>query len=130
MRQAYKDPMNKEDGSWRLIYVGAAGQLIGSLKPRQNLQLPQAGGIGTPANALNGPGGPGQPGTTGQPGAFGQPSTGGQARQRGTPPCATRSGTNQPTTTGPVENEDQGDPGSQTIPTGPPPTIVGGNNMG
>src|SRR5229473_6829583 len=23
MRQAYKDPMNKEDGSWRLIYVGA-----------------------------------------------------------------------------------------------------------
>src|SRR5467141_3256730 len=56
LRQAYKDPMNKEDGTWRLIYVGAAGQLIGSLKPRQNLQLPQAGGIGTPANALNGPG--------------------------------------------------------------------------
>ncbi|MGC2466900.1 MAG: hypothetical protein WA517_17015, partial [Candidatus Acidiferrum sp.] len=24
MRQAYKDPMNKEDGSWRLIYVGPA----------------------------------------------------------------------------------------------------------
>ena len=45
MRQAYKDPMNKEDGSWRFIYVGAAGQLVGSLKPRQNLQLPQAGGI-------------------------------------------------------------------------------------
>src|SRR5213082_2617503 len=45
MRQAYKDPMNKEDGSWRLIYVGAAGQLIGSLKPHpNNLQLPQAGG--------------------------------------------------------------------------------------
>src|SRR5437899_10037910 len=73
MRQAYKDPMNKEDGSWRFIYVGAAGQLVGSLKPRQNLQLPQAGGIGTPANALNGPSGPGQPGTPGQPGATGQP---------------------------------------------------------
>ena len=27
MRQAYKDPMNAEDGSWRLIYVGPAGQL-------------------------------------------------------------------------------------------------------
>src|SRR5213082_1973210 len=54
MRQAYKDPMNKEDGSWRLIYVGAAGQLIGSLKPRPNLQLPQAGGTGTPANAVSG----------------------------------------------------------------------------
>src|SRR5712671_6217376 len=73
MRQAYKDPMNKEDGSWRFIYVGPAGQLIGSLKPRQNLQFPQAGGIGTPANALNGPGSPGQPGTPAQPGATGQP---------------------------------------------------------
>ncbi len=40
MRQAYKDPMNGEDGSWRLIYVGPAGQLIGSLKPPQSLQLP------------------------------------------------------------------------------------------
>jgi len=34
MRQAYKDPMNKTDGSWRLIYVGPNGQLIGSLKNR------------------------------------------------------------------------------------------------
>src|SRR5260370_25782819 len=42
MRQPYKDPMNKEDASWRLIYVGPAGQLIGSLKPQQtNLQFGQ-----------------------------------------------------------------------------------------
>src|SRR5256885_17117281 len=41
MRQVYKDPMNQEDGSWRFIYVGPAGQLMGSLKPAQNLQLPQ-----------------------------------------------------------------------------------------
>jgi len=34
MRQEYKDPMNKTDGSWRFIYVGPNGQLIGSLKPR------------------------------------------------------------------------------------------------
>src|SRR5260370_10922475 len=74
MRQAYKDPMNKEDGTWRLIYVGAAGQLIGSLKPRQNLQLPQAGGIGTPANALNGPGSPAQPRTPAQPRSPAQPN--------------------------------------------------------
>src|SRR5882762_7075630 len=79
MRQAYKDPMNKEDGAWRLIYVGAAGQLIGSLKPRQNLQLPQAGGIGTPAGALNGTAGAGQPGAFGQPGtSIGQANAGGQ----------------------------------------------------
>jgi hypothetical protein len=45
MRQSYKDPMNNKDGSWRLIYVGPAGQLIGSLKPRRALQLTGAGGF-------------------------------------------------------------------------------------
>ena len=39
MRQAYKDPMNPKDGEWRLIYVGPSGQLIGSLKPPQTIQL-------------------------------------------------------------------------------------------
>ena len=34
MRQPFKDPMNPVDGSWRLIYVGPNGQLIGSLKNR------------------------------------------------------------------------------------------------
>ena len=48
MRQAYKDPMNDVDGSWRLIYVGPNGQLIGSLKP-QNLTT---GGLGVPASSL------------------------------------------------------------------------------
>ena len=124
MRQAYKDPMNKEDGTWRLIYVGAAGQLIGSLKPRQNLQLPQAGGIGTPANALNGPGSPAQPGAPAQPNAPGQPG------QSGTPPATSGSGTNPPATTGPGVSADQGDAGSQAIPTGDTPTIVGGNIIG
>jgi len=53
MRQAYKDPMNNEDGSWRLIYVGPAGQLIGSLKPPQTLHLPTGGaGLGTAASTL------------------------------------------------------------------------------
>jgi hypothetical protein len=36
MRKAYKDPMNGLDGSWRLISVGPAGQLVGSLRERQN----------------------------------------------------------------------------------------------
>jgi uncharacterized membrane protein YgcG len=35
MRQAYKDPTNPKDGSWRFIYVGPNGQLIGSLKGRE-----------------------------------------------------------------------------------------------
>jgi type II secretory pathway pseudopilin PulG len=32
LRQAYQDPMNSIDGSWRLIYVNAAGQIIGSVR--------------------------------------------------------------------------------------------------
>jgi hypothetical protein len=48
MRQAYKDPMNAKDGDWRLIYVGPTGQLIGSLKPPQTIQMSgMAGGVGT-----------------------------------------------------------------------------------
>jgi hypothetical protein len=45
MRQAYKDPMNSKDGEWRLIYVGPAGQLIGSLKPQRALRLTGLGGF-------------------------------------------------------------------------------------
>jgi len=120
MRQVYKDPMNQEDGSWRFIYVGPAGQLMGSLKPAQNLQLPQIRGVGTPANALNGPGAPAQPG------AFGQQGLG------GTPLGGTTSGTNPPVSTGTPEGTDQSDSGSnpQAIPTGDPPTIIGGNIIG
>jgi len=132
MRQAYKDPMNKEDGSWRFIYVGPAGQLIGSLKPRQNLQLPQSGGIGTPANALNGPGNPGQPGALGQTGGIGQPSTGGQPGQTGTQPAGSSSGANPPPTTGNPVGTDQSDGSSNSsaIPSGDTPTIIGGNIIG
>jgi len=132
MRQAYKDPMNKEDGSWRFIYVGPAGQLIGSLKPRQNLQLPQAAGIGTPANALNGPGNPGQPGALGQTGGIGQPSTGGQPGQTGTQPAGSSSGANPPPTTGNPVGTDQSDGSSNSsaIPSGDTPPIIGGNIIG
>ena len=57
MRQAYKDPMNSKDGEWRLIYVGPNGQLIGSLKPQQTIQLSGLSGMGgtppgTPAAQL------------------------------------------------------------------------------
>ncbi len=121
MRQAYKDPMNKEDGSWRLIYVGPAGQLIGSLKPRQqNLQFPQAAGLGGPANVPAGAGAVSQPGATGPQG------------QPGTPPVGTTFGTNPAGTTGAPVGTDQSDSGSnpQQIPLGDTPTIVGGNIIG
>jgi len=32
LREPYKDPMNRKDGSWRFIYVTPAGQLIGSVR--------------------------------------------------------------------------------------------------
>ena len=76
MRQAYKDPMNQEDGSWRLIYVGPMGQLIGSLKPQPQITLPGgmpgAPGMGNPAPGVNGVGANGQV----NPGINGPVSTG------------------------------------------------------
>ncbi len=42
LRKPYKDPMNGADGAWRFIYVGAGGQLIGSLTRVTAIGLPQA----------------------------------------------------------------------------------------
>jgi hypothetical protein len=155
MRQSYKDPMNKEDGSWRLIYVGPAGQLIGSLKPPQaNLQFGQAGGMGT-LGALASPAAQGQPGafgqsnTFGQSNAFGQPGAFGQMGQPGTPSGGATAGINlanpanpaspaipgnaanpSGVTGAPVSADQSTDPNAQPIPTGDTPTIVGGNIIG
>jgi hypothetical protein len=123
MRQQYKDPMNKEDGAWRLIYVGPGGQLIGSLKPpQQNLQLPGATGIGTPASALNGSNSPAQPG------GLGQQSPGGLLPSA----SAANSGTNPVGATGTPVSADQGTPSSngQGAGLGETPTIIGGNIIG
>ena len=80
MRQAYKDPMNPKDGEWRLIYVGPAGQLIGSLKPQRALQLAGVGGF----QSLTAPniGGASVPGAQGIGQGFGQ-SLGQAANQIG-----------------------------------------------
>jgi len=62
LRQAYKDPLNKSDGSWRFIYVNAAGQIIGSTKytSMQQMALYDSGAL---QNGL-----PGQvPGLVGTP---------------------------------------------------------------
>jgi hypothetical protein len=112
MRQAYKDPMNNKDGSWRLIYVGPAGQ------------LPQAGGgAGTPASALGTLGG--LLGGQSQPGAAGQQPPG------ATTPGGATPGTNPTAATGTPVSADQGNPANpQAIPTGDTPTVVGGNIIG
>jgi type II secretory pathway pseudopilin PulG len=58
MRQAYKDPMNGTDGTWRLIYVGPNGQLIGSLNPANQASFGMIpglqGGVGVNPNATLG----------------------------------------------------------------------------
>jgi hypothetical protein len=63
LRQEYKDPTNKADGTWRFIYVNAAGSIIGSVKyaTLQQMQiLDMNGGVmpvipgqpGVPASSL------------------------------------------------------------------------------
>lgn len=77
LRKPYKDPMNSEDGSWRLIYVGPGGQLIGSVKRHRMLQAlePQTG-QGVPPRPVvpsddsseqKAPSGPGAPTAPGNP---------------------------------------------------------------
>jgi type II secretory pathway pseudopilin PulG len=140
LRQAYKDPMNTQDGSWRLIYVGPAGQLIGSLKPPQtNLQFGQAPGMGTPVGSMSGPGAPnsGFGSVLGQ--VIGQVGGLNQQGQAGTPPGSAAAASNPanpanaPAITGTPVSADQGTGGADpnaAIPTGDTPTIMGGNIIG
>ncbi len=89
LRQAYPDPMNKEDGTWRFIYVGPTGALIGSVHGQNLLQgmmgspmLPggMGGGLAPPAppSATSGFGA-----TT--PGLAGQQMAQQQGQQQGQP---------------------------------------------
>jgi hypothetical protein len=131
MRQAYKDPMNKEDGSWRLIYVGPAGNLIGSRNPSLNsVQMP--GALGQQANAPST--GLGTTGSQSGIGGFGSANSapGATGSNQGT--AGSTFGTST-TTTGTVPGL-PGAPGAttgtdpQAVPTGDAPTIVGGNIIG
>jgi hypothetical protein len=121
MRQAYKDPMNKEDGSWRLIYVGPSGQLIGSLKPPQTINIAGAGGAlpGTAASTLATPGAL-QPGATpGQSLPGSQPGTSAANAWGSTPQ-------------NPPAPGDQADSSGNLPPSAQAdtPTIIGGNIIG
>jgi hypothetical protein len=124
MRQAYKDPTNREDGTWRLIYVGPNGQLIGSLK------MPQAG--------LNLNGAASQSGFSG---GLGQSSFGGIARTgsqaSGNGSTFSNSGTSAASPpAAAVTGAGQSTDASGTASTDQPPTytdtsnIIGGNIIG
>ena len=138
MRQAYKDPMNKEDGSWRLIYVGPAGNLIGSINPAvSNPQMP--GGMGQPAVAGTSPGtAPGAFGS--QLGAFGSssspapgaaPGAFGSAPAAGAPGTGTGAqGTDTAGAAGASGTDAAGTATNSQGVSGDTPSIVGGNIIG
>jgi len=124
MRQAYKDPMNAKDGDWRLIYVGPTGQLIGSLKAPQTIQMSGVGGAlgavpGTPAAQLGA-----QSGGQGFGQGFGQGL--GQAvgqvfgNGAGNNSASTASGPGQQPT--PAQPNSNSQPNNATNPGGNPPT--------
>ncbi len=91
LRKEYKDPMNTTDGSWRFIYVGPAGQLIGSLTRTLPLGIvPLTAGTGglpgsTPNAGFGGATALGQTGTT----PFG-------TTQSGTAPSGSQTAPGQP----------------------------------
>jgi hypothetical protein len=129
LRQAYKDPMNKEDGSWRLIYVGPAGQLIGSLKPPQTLQMQGAGQPGTPAAALASQGATSQSAFGSSQSSFGSSQSAfGPQSGPGAVGAAGATGTTQGNPATPGSSD------SSSNPTSPAPTdtssIIGGNIIG
>ena len=149
IRQAYKDPMNAKDGEWRLIYVGPNGQLIGSLKPPQTLQLSGLAGVGgtppgTPAaqvGAQSSGQGIGQAygqtfGNTGAASSSASASTFGQLG--GAPPSnvvATTSPSNTPGGTGTDtsttdSSRNASDAANEALLASDPTTVMGGNIIG
>jgi len=84
LRQAYKDPMNSQDGSWRLIYLGQGGQLMGSLC-WQTLAEYEAAREGVP---YLGPAPGGLEVTTGAPMAVGTAVATGKPTKPAVPTCA------------------------------------------
>ena len=154
MRQAYKDPMNAKDGEWRLIYVGPTGQLIGSLRPQQTIQLSGLGrgtgtNFGTPAAQIGaqsaGKGiGQGLGQAAGQvfgnsgassapspgPNAPGQSSPSGQADGSGANGGNAPSGTDATTPGTPGSSVDASDAANEALLASDAPTVIGGNIIG
>ena len=139
MRQAYKDPMNKKDGEWRLIYVGPTGQLIGSLKPPQTLQLSGLAGAGgalpgTPAAQLGAqtaeqPFGQAIGQVFGNSGAVAQPAPSNSANQPNTA-GSPNSGTGTNAADAPGTTPDTSDAANEALLASDPTAVMGGNIIG
>jgi hypothetical protein len=85
LRKAYTDPMNRADGTWRMIYVSPSGQLIGSVRYHSLQEMAAAKGFAAaaavPAGSASGTGAqqaqqqPGQQAASQQSSSLGQLSS-------------------------------------------------------
>jgi len=119
MRKAYKEPMNTVDGSWRLLYVGPAGQIIGSVKANP-------GGSIFPAAPAPRPGGA-QAGTTAAPLGSTGGNAGGEASSGTAPGQPQSAGSGSPQT---ANTSSQQPSSQQPSAFGTDGTIIGGNIIG
>jgi hypothetical protein len=108
LREKYTDPMNTTDGTWRLIYLGPNGQLIGSVNYTNILQMSMQGPTAMGAQGASSSGAAGTPQSTTP---FGAPGAG----AAGTTPQA-----------GGAQSQDQS--GLEESPLGG--EIIGGNIIG
>ncbi|MGA8221490.1 MAG: hypothetical protein WB780_07520 [Candidatus Acidiferrales bacterium] len=122
LRHAYKDPMNTADGSWRYIYVNAAGQIIGSTRyaslqqmalidnPQlMNQSFPQ---LGVSAASLANSSSSSAFGQSPQNSAFGNSSFGGSSF--GSSNSSSTPGGNSPPSTSPPGTSPDGSTGAPT----------------
>lgn len=128
MRQAYKDPMNVVDGSWRLISVAPNGMIVGSLRKHDlNLFGTKPSDAGTPLSA---------PPTGGLPNTFSssfssstnpQSPSSSAAGAQGQTKISDGSSPNA-TATGDQANQSTNSPGANPIGSSPDATPAGANS--
>jgi len=140
LRQAYKDPINKEeDGAWRFIFINGAGQIIGStryatlqqmamietgqLMPGQQPAIP--GQPGVPVSSLVNPGGLGSTQTPSSGGVAGSAPPGSQ----NPPPDQSGQNPQNPPPDQSSQNPQPPNPPPQT-PSGPGGTSLFGQQAG
>jgi hypothetical protein len=107
LRQEYKDPTNKADGTWRFIYVNAAGSIIGSVKyaTLQQMQILDMNGGVMPVI-------PGQPGVPASSLATGPQATGINGSSSDSNGASNGSANNNGGQNGTGQNPDGSTPGS------------------
>jgi hypothetical protein len=117
LRKEYKEPMNETDGTWRFIYVGPGGQLIGSLTRKLPIGMVAIGGTGSFGGTTAGPQGAQGNSPSGSSSIFSGSSGGfGQSSQ----PAQNQPGAAQPPAQAPPPDASGAAPGTELGPDGAP----------